>query len=336
MLKELMAYTFLHAWVLWLIPVLWILFGVWYYFLANKRFATTTLSSTKSIENHSSLRGKLTAITPFLRLIALSFILVALARPQSISTDEKVSTYGIDIVISVDISGSMLAKDFKPDRIQATKKVAANFIDNRPNDRIGLVLFAGESFTQVPVTSDHRVLKNQLERVEYGLLEDGTAIGMGIGSAVNRLRESDAKSKVIILMTDGENNAGMIDPITATEAALQFDIKIYTIGVGSKGQALMPAYRLPNGQLKFEYMPVNIDEDLLIKIADMTDAKYFRAQDEKELQAIYDEIDALEKVEIESSKTVRISEKFHPFAGFAILFFLLDFTLRFLFLRSYP
>jgi Ca-activated chloride channel family protein len=165
------------------------------------------------------------------------------------------------------------------------------------------------------------------------MLDDGTAIGMGIGSAVNRLKDSDAKSKVIILMTDGENNAGMIDPITATEAAMQFDIKIYTIGVGSKGQALMPAYRMPNGQLKFEYMPVNIDEDLLKRISKMTDAKYFRAQDEKELQAIYDEIDLLEKTEIESSKTVRVSEKFHLFAFIAIVVFLVELSFKFLVVR---
>lgn len=333
MLKQLFDYTFLHPWVLWTIPILWVLFGLWFYFFASNRYAKVTLSSTKSLEHHHSFRGKLTNVLPFLRVIALSFILVALARPQSISTDEKVSTYGIDIVLSIDISGSMLAKDFKPDRIQATKRVAAEFIDSRPSDRIGLVLFAAESFTQVPVTSDHRVLKNQLERVEYGMLDDGTAIGMGIGSAVNRLKDSDAKSKIIILMTDGENNAGMIDPITATEAAMQFDIKIYTIGVGSKGQALMPAYRMPNGQLKFEYMPVNIDEDLLKRISKMTDAKYFRAQDEKELQAIYDEIDLLEKTEIESSKTVRVSEKFHLFAFIAIVVFLVELSFKFLVVR---
>lgn len=335
MLKPLFDYTFLHPWVLWTIPILWILFGLWYYFFGLNRYAKVTFSSLKGLENHNAFRGKLIRVMPFLRVLALSLILVALARPQSISTDEKVSTFGIDIVLSIDISGSMLAKDFKPDRIQATKKVAADFIDNRSNDRIGLVLFAAESFTQVPVTSDHRVLKNQLDRVEYGMLQDGTAIGMGIGSAVNRLKDSDAKSKVIILMTDGENNAGIIDPITATEAAMQFDIKIYTIGVGSKGQALMPAYRMPNGQLKFEYMPVNIDEDLLKKISKMTHAKYFRAQDEKELQAIYDEIDLLEKTEIESSKTVRVSEKFHPFAAFAIFLFLFELLMRYLIVRIY-
>lgn len=328
--------TFLHPWLLLFIPALVVAFGLWFYFAYKKQYTTLTLSSLKGLENHHSARGKLVAILPVFRLLTLIFLAIALARPQSTNVDEKTSTLGIDIVLSIDISGSMLAKDFKPDRLQATKKVAQNFIDNRPSDRIGLVLFAGESFTQVPITTDHKVVKSQLDKVEYGLLKDGTAIGMGIGSAINRLKDSQSKSKVIILMTDGENNAGLIDPMLATEAAVQFGIKIYTIGVGSKGQALMPAYILPNGELKFEYMPVNIDEDLLIKIANMTNGKYFRAVDEKQLMDIYNEIDLLEKTEIESSRSVRVSEKFHPFAALAILFLLLELLFRYTALRSYP
>jgi Ca-activated chloride channel homolog len=327
---------FAHPWLLIAIPIMLVLLVAWYYFAYKKQHATITLSTTKGLENHHAARGRLKAILPVLRYLALSALIVALARPQSTSTDEKTSTLGIDIVISIDISGSMLARDFKPDRLQATKKVAREFIQSRPNDRVGLVVFAGESFTQVPITSDHKVVLSQLEKIEYGLLQDGTAIGMGIGTAVNRLKDSKAKSKVIILMTDGENNAGLIDPITATEAAMQFGVKIYTIGVGSKGQALMPAYRLPNGELKFEYMPVNIDEDLLITIADMTGGNYYRAQNEKELKAIYEEIDRLEKTEIESSRSVRVSEKFHPFAALALMLVLLELTLRYTVLRSYP
>jgi Ca-activated chloride channel homolog len=327
---------FAHPWLLIAIPIMLVLLVAWYYFAYKKQYATITLSTTKGLENHHSARGRLKALLPALRFLALSALIVALARPQSTSIDEKTSTLGIDIVLSLDISGSMLARDFKPDRLQATKKVARDFIQSRPNDRVGLVLFAGESFTQVPITSDHKVVLNQLEKIEYGLLKDGTAIGMGIGTAVNRLKDSKAKSKVIILMTDGENNAGLIDPITATEAAMQFDVKIYTIGVGSKGQALMPAYMLPNGELKFEYMDVNIDEDLLITIADMTGGNYYRAQNEKELKAIYEEIDRLEKTEIESSRSVRVSEKFHSFAALALILVLLELTLRYTVLRSYP
>lgn len=327
---------FAHPWFFVLIPILIVGFGIWYYFAYKKQYATITLSSVKGLENHHSARGRLKAVLPFLRLLSLIALIVALARPQSTNVDEKTSTLGIDIVISVDISGSMLARDFKPDRLQATKKVARTFIENRPSDRIGLVVFAGESFTQVPITTDHKVVLSQLEKIEYGILKDGTAIGMGLGSALNRLKDSNSKSKVVILMTDGENNAGLIDPITATEAAVQFGVKVYTIGVGSKGQALMPAYILPNGELKFEYMPVNIDEELLTTIADMTGGKYFRAKDEKELMDIYNEIDQLEKTEIESSRSVRVSEKFHPFALLAIIFLLLEMTLRFTVLRSYP
>lgn len=327
---------FAHPWVLLLIPTLIVSFAIWFYFAYKKQYATITLSSVKGLENHHSARGRLKAVLPFLRLLSLIALIVALARPQSTNVDEKTSTLGIDIVISVDISGSMLARDFKPDRLQATKKVARTFIENRPSDRIGLVVFAGESFTQVPITTDHKVVLSQLDKIEYGMLKDGTAIGMGLGSALNRLKDSNSKSKVVILMTDGENNAGLIDPITATEAAVQFGVKVYTIGVGSKGQALMPAYILPNGELKFEYMPVNIDEELLTTIADMTGGKYFRAKDEKELMDIYNEIDQLEKTEIESSRSVRVSEKFHPFALLAIIFLLLEMTLRFTVLRSYP
>lgn len=327
---------FAHPWFFVLIPILIVGFGIWYYFAYKKQYATIALSSVKGLENHHSARGRLKAVLPFLRLLSLIALIVALARPQSTNVDEKTSTLGIDIVISVDISGSMLARDFKPDRLQATKKVARTFIENRPSDRIGLVVFAGESFTQVPITTDHKVVLSQLDKIEYGMLKDGTAIGMGLGSALNRLKDSNSKSKVVILMTDGENNAGLIDPITATEAAVQFGVKVYTIGVGSKGQALMPAYILPNGELKFEYMPVNIDEELLTTIADMTGGKYFRAKDEKELMDIYNEIDQLEKTEIESSRSVRVSEKFYPFALLAILFLLLEMTLRYTVLRSYP
>ena len=326
MLKELMAYTFLHAWVLWLIPVLWILFGVWYYFLANKRFATTTLSSTKSIENHSSLRGKLTAITPFLRLIALSFILVALARPQSISTDEKVSTYGIDIVISVDISGSMLAEDFQPNRMEAAKNTALEFVDMRPGDRMGVTVFSGESFTLVPLTTDHGLLKDLLRTTHTGMVEDGTAIGDGLATAVNRLRESDAISKVIVLLTDGINNTGVIDPLTAAEIARLHNIRVYTVGVGSDGPVPYP-FEGPFG-IQYRDVEIPVDEELLQEIAQMTGGRYFWADNKMALEEVYNEIDQMERSKIDVMEFARKTDEYLPFLLLAMLVAGLEFLLR--------
>lgn len=328
--------TFAHFWVLYLIPVLGILFGVWFYFRFKKEHATFSISDTSMWSNYVSWRGKLLPLVPILRFLSLAFILIALARPQSSSTDENINTYGIDMVLSIDVSSSMLAKDFKPNRLESAKEVAARFIENRPNDRMGLVIFGQESFTQVPITTDHKIVQSQLAKIKNGMLADGTAIGMGIGTAVNRLKDSPSKSKVIVLMTDGVNNSGLIDPIMAVETAIQYDIKIYSIGIGTKGEAYMPAYLLPDGSFEYDYLPVEIDEDLLKEISNSTGGNYFRATDRESLEHIYAEIDLLEKTEIETSQTVRIKELFYPFAALALLFLFIEQALKFTLLRTFP
>ncbi|MBI1807841.1 MAG: VWA domain-containing protein [Ignavibacteria bacterium] len=268
------------------------------------------------------------------RVIALVFMTVALARPQSTSRGENVNTEGIDIVLATDISGSMLAEDFRPNRIEAAKKVATDFIEGRPDDRIGLVIFAGESFTQCPLTLDHAVVANLLKQVQSGMIEDGTAIGMGLATAVSRLKESKAKSRVIILLTDGVNNRGFIDPLTASGIAQSFGIRVYTIGVGTQGTAPYPV-QTPFG-VQYQNMPVEIDEELLQKIADQTGGKYFRATDNRKLKAIYDEIDRLEKTKIEVTQFRRHKEEFYSAGIFAGMFLLLELLLSQTIFRKTP
>jgi Ca-activated chloride channel family protein len=335
MLNSWLHLDFAHPKLLWLIPTLVLVFAFWFYFRYKKQYASLNVSSTKMWTKYKSFRGSLLPILPVLRFFSMAFIIIALARPQSTSTDEKITSYGIDLVISMDVSSSMLAQDFKPDRLEAAKEVASNFIANRPNDRIGLVIFGGESFTQVPITTDHKIVQSQLKKIKNGLLVDGTAIGMGIGTAINRLKDSEAESKVIILMTDGVNNAGLIDPRTAAEAAIQYDVKVYTIGIGTKGEAYMPAYLLPNGTVKYDYLPVEIDEDLLTEIAQTTGGKYYRATDKKSLGNIYAEIDQLEKTEIESSQTVNVKELFYIFAAIAMLLLFTEQVLKYTLLRTF-
>jgi Ca-activated chloride channel family protein len=257
-----------------------------------------------------------------LRVLALIFLTIALARPQSTSKGENVSTEGIDIVLVNDISGSMLAEDFRPNRIEAAKRVALDFIDGRPTDRIGLVIFSGESFTQCPLTLDHGILKNLLSEIKSGMIEDGTAIGMGLATAVSRLKDSKAKSRVIVLLTDGVNNRGFIDPMTAAGIAQQFGIRVYTIGVGTIGMAPYPV-QTPFGT-QYQNIQVEIDEKLLQQIADQTGGKYYRATDNKKLKAIYDEIDRLEKTKIEVTQFRRHKEEYYSAAMFAGLFLLLE------------
>jgi len=257
-----------------------------------------------------------------LRIAAVVLLIIALARPQATSKGENVSTEGIDIVLVNDISGSMLAEDFRPNRIEAAKKVAIDFIDGRQTDRIGLVIFSGESFTQCPLTLDHGVLKNLLAEIKSGMIEDGTAIGMGLATAVSRLKDSKAKSRVIVLLTDGINNRGFIDPMTAAGIAQQFGIRVYTIGVGTQGMAPYPV-QTPFGT-QYQNVPVEIDEQLLQKIADQTGGKYYRATDNKKLKAIYDEIDRLEKTKIEVTQFRRYKEEYYTAAMFAGLFLLLE------------
>ncbi|WP_159949792.1 vWA domain-containing protein [Polaribacter septentrionalilitoris] len=312
-------------WLLIAIPLL----AVWYFFMRKKDAAILTIPSVKGFKADSFL-SKLKPLLYLLRLLALAAIIVALARPRNVSVSKKTkSNRGIDIVMAIDVSASMLARDLKPNRLEALKKVAIDFTDRRPNDRIGIVVYAGESFTQTPITSDKGIVKRTISELKWGQLEGGTAIGMGLGSAVNRLKESTAKSKVIILLTDGVNNSGNIDPRTATELAKELGIKTYTIGIGTNGMADFPWSRDPRtGKLQFRKQQVEIDEKLLEEIALETEGKYFRATDNTSLKEIYDEIDKLEKTKIEEFKYYNYQEKFRIFVFLGLGFLLLEFILR--------
>jgi Ca-activated chloride channel homolog len=261
-----------------------------------------------------------------LRSLALVALIIALARPQSSLSWQNTTTEGIDIIIASDISGSMLAEDFQPNRLEAGKNIAIDFIKNRPDDRIGLVIFSGESFTQCPLTIDHDVLINLFKDVKNGMIDDGTAIGMGLATAVNRLKESDAKSKVVILLTDGSNNMGSIPPVTAAEIAKQFNVRVYTVGIGTHGYAPYPV-QTPAG-IQYQRIPVDVDEGTLSKIANITGGKYFRATDNETLKNIYDQIDKLEKAKIDVTQYHKKTEMFLPFALIALLFLSLEFILK--------
>lgn len=312
-------------WLLILLPLL----AIWYFFMRKKDTALLTIPSIKGFKT-DSLIAKLKPLLYVLRLLALAVIIVALARPRNVSVSKRTkSNRGIDIVMAIDVSASMLAKDLKPNRLEALKKVAIDFTEKRPNDRIGIVVYAGESFTQTPITSDKGIVKRTISQLEWGQLEGGTAIGMGLGSAVNRLKESTAKSKVIILLTDGVNNSGNIDPRTATELAKELGIKTYTIGIGTNGMADFPWSRDPRtGKLLFRKQQVEIDEKLLKEIAAETEGKYFRATNNASLKDIYDEIDKLEKTKIEEFKYYNYQEKYRFFVFLGLGFLLLEFILR--------
>src|SRR5690554_472960 len=271
---------------------------------------------------------------PFvLNILAICAIIIALARPQSTLNWQNVNQEGIDIVISMDISGSMMAEDLKPNRLEASKNIAIDFIKARPNDRIGLVIFSGESFTQAPLTTDHAVLKNLFKDVKNGMIEDGTAIGMGLATAVNRLRESDAKSKVVILLTDGENNKGSIPPLTAAEIAREFGVRVYTIGIGAQGTAPFP-YKTPFGTTAYQNVEVKIDEATMKEISRLTRGQYYRATNNRSLIAIYKEIDQLEKSKIEVTEFRKKKEEFFYLALFASIALLLGFTIKTTYLRT--
>ena len=259
----------------------------------------------------------LQTLLSYLPLLAIAFLIVALARPQRALQEENIKSEGIDIVIVTDVSGSMLARDFEPNRLEAAKNMGIEFIGDRNFDRIGLVVFAGESFTQCPITTDHKVVKKLFSEAKTGLMEDGTAIGMGLATAVSRLKESKSDSKVVILLTDGVNNSGFIDPMTAAETARQFGVKVYTIGVGTEGTAPFPQRTMFG--TRYVNMKVEIDEELLLKIAEKTDGKYFRAKDNEGLKTIYKEIDLLEKTEIDVTRIKRYSEMFYPWTRWALL-----------------
>lgn len=306
---------------------------VWYFFRKNKQqayvqFSDTTLFSSFKTSWKVYFRHSLFA----LRWLAITLLIISLARPQTSSSKQNMTIEGIDIILSLDVSGSMLARDLKPDRLEASKDVAREFIQKRPNDRIGLVIFSGETFTQVPLTTDHSVLKNMFTDIKSGMIEDGTAIGDGLATAVSRLRDSKAISKVVILLTDGVNNAGSVDPMTAAEIAKVFGIRVYTIGVGSYGTAPYPV-QTPFG-IQLRDMKVEIDEALLQDIAVQTDGKYFRATSNKKLEEIYQEIDQLERSKIDVTEFKRKHEEFIPLALLALGLLLLEFILRQTVLRS--
>lgn len=296
----------------------------------NPTLRLTTLSGIKTPLAGS--RAKLRPVLFILRVIALAALSFALARPQTSNTTENVDSEGIDIVLSIDVSGSMLAEDFKPNRIEAAKAEALRFIDQRPTDRIGLVIFAGESFTMCPITIDHAVLKNQVRQIKNGMITDGTSIGMGLATAVDRLRNSKGKSRVVILMTDGVNNTGMIDPSTALEIAKAFKVRVYTIGVGSRGQAIMPQ-QTPFGIQK-QMVDVELDEPLLKQMASSTGGKYFRATGNRSLASIYNDIDKLEKTKIDVTSYKHYAELFFPFAMLAVICVALELLLRYSVFKS--
>lgn len=293
-------------------------------------FRLTSLSAFQAVR--PSWRVRWRPILLVLRYIGLIALVVALARPQTSDVSETMDSDGVDIVLSIDVSGSMLAEDLKPNRIEAAKQVASAFIDQRANDRIGLVIFSGESFTQCPITIDHNILKEQLQSIESGMLQDGTAIGMGLATAVDRLRHSKAKSKIIILLTDGVNNTGLIDPSTALEIAKSFKLRVYCIGVGTRGEALS-VVQTPQG-LQKKMVPVEIDEALLKNIANQTGGKYFRATNNSSLSAVYKEIDALEKSKVAINAVKHYTELFFPFAVIALFALALELILRYTLFRT--
>jgi Ca-activated chloride channel family protein len=295
---------------------------------------TLLVSGVKAFGHSRSWKTILRHILFVLRMLSISCIIIALARPQTGSEQQLTSGEGIDIVFCLDISGSMLAQDFTPNRMEAAKEVASDFIDRRPTDRMGLVIFAGESFTMCPLTTDHAVLKSQLFNVQSGLLEDGTAIGSGLATGVERLRSSVSKSKVIILLTDGEDNGGRLDPNTAKEIAKSYHVRVYTVGVGTEGFAPVPVQTSSGVIMQRE--KVSIDEKLLTQIANETGGKYFRATDNESLGAIYKEIDKLEKSRYQVTSFTHYTEKFFPFILVAVMCLVLEWILRFTLLRKLP
>jgi Ca-activated chloride channel family protein len=320
-------------WLFLLLPVML----VWYFIKLKKYEGEIHFSSFSNFKGiKKPLKARLRHLVLVMRLLGVSLIILALARPQSRSSWKDVKTEGIDIVISMDISLSMLAKDFKPNRLEVAKEVIMDFIDARPNDKIGLVIFSGEAFTQCPLTVDHKILKNMFPEIKAGMLDQGTAIGLGLADAVARLKDSKAKSKVIILISDGVSNVGEIAPLTAGEIAKTYGLRVYTIGVGSKGKALQPVAMYPNGQLEYDYVDVEIDEAVMNKISEMTGGKYFRATDKESLSNIYKEIDKLEKTIISEKSFTNKAEHFLPLGVAALIALLLEFILKRVVFRSAP
>lgn len=329
-------YEFLNKELFWLFLLLPLAI-LWYILKHKRQTAELKISSLKGFKVGSSILPKLRHLLFALRLLALALLITAVARPQTVDVSSKTkTTKGIDIVMAIDVSASMLTKDLKPNRLEALKDVASEFIKGRPNDRIGLVEYAGEAFTKTPITTDKAIVLRSLDDVRYNrIIEGGTAIGMGLGTSVNRLKDSKALSKVIILLTDGINNSGEIDPKIASDLAVDFGIKVYTIGLGTNGMALSPVAVKQNGDFHYSRVQVEIDEELLKEIAEVTNGKYFRATDNKKLAEIYDEINKLEKTEIEEFKFYNYQEKYRPLVWLAGLLLLLELLLRFTIFRSF-
>ncbi len=308
---------------------------IWYIFKQKKSTPTIQISTLKGFgQNSPSFRNIFKHVLFAFRILSLIFLIIASARPQSTNSWQNTTTEGIDIIISMDISGSMLAEDFRPNRLEAGKNIASEFINSRPNDRMGLVVFSGKSFTQCPLTTDHAVLINLFKSIKFGIIDDGTALGEGIATAINRIKDSKAKSKTIILLTDGVNNAGSIAPITAAEIAKTYGIRIYTIGVGSMGQAPYPFQTQFGTQMQM--IKVEIDEPVLKQIAQMTDGEYFRATNNEKLRAIYKEIDKLEKTKIAVKEYRKHKEEFFPFVLIAALFLFFELLFKFTILKKIP
>src|SRR5690606_36951555 len=320
-------------WLFLLLPML----ILWYVFKHKQQTAELNISTTKGFKLTNSWLPKAKHALFVMRLLALSLVITAMARPRTVDVSTKTkTTRGIDIVIAIDVSASMLAKDLIPNRLEALKVVASEFIKSRPNDRIGIVEYAGEAYTKTPITSDKAIVLRALNDIRYNtIIEGGTAIGSGLATAVNRIKDSKAKSKVLILLTHGVNNSGFIDPKIASELAVAYDIKVYTIGIGTNGMALSPVRILPNGSFQYERQLVEIDEELMKDIAKATGGKYFRADNNKKLEAIYDEINKLEKTEVEEFKYSKYEEKYRPLIllAFGLLFF--EFLLRSTLFRSF-
>ncbi len=327
--------TFAHPYFLWLLAAL-VPMAAWYVYRTRRGGAAIRISTLAGVVRAPKTVRYFLRHVPFvLRCAAVAMLVVALARPRSSEHNSRTNTEGIDIMLAIDVSGSMLARDFRPDRITAAKEVAGTFIADRYGDRIGLVAFAGEAYTQSPLTTDQGTLQTLLSRIRSGLVEDGTAIGNGLATAVNRLRESDAKSKVIILLTDGENNAGQIAPVTAAEIAKAQGIRVYTIGVGTHGKAPYP-YLDMFGNITYQMADVKIDEKTLREIARTTGGEYFRATDKAKLEAIYNQINQLEKSKVEISEFIVYHEEYLGWALAGLLLLLTEFLLSNLVLKKLP
>jgi Ca-activated chloride channel family protein len=328
--------TFLNPEFFWLFLLLPIAIA-WLFWKRKEQTATLKISSVRGFKATNSILPKLKPYLNVLRLLALSSLIIALARPRTVDiSNQTKTTKGIDIVMAIDLSSSMLARDLKPNRMEALKKVAYNFVENRLNDRIGIVVYAGEAYTKTPVTSDKAIVQEAINDIKFdNVLQDGTGIGMGLTTAVNRLKESKAKSKIIILLTDGVNNSGFIEPETASEIAKEYGIKVYTIGIGTNGMAEFPYAYGPNGGFLYKMLPVEIDQELMKTIAKNTGGKYFRANSNSKLESIYNEINKLETTEIQELKYYDYDEKYRPFVWIAGILLLIEILLRNTIFRSF-